>query len=99
MPLAGIGSQRFGEQGTNTPAVSIQSHRRARKSGEQRCALRKDAKSGLELFFSVLNMIDSKKREPIAEPCSRIVGRNVNGVFMERQRILPNIIVADAQKR
>src|SRR5262245_44281302 len=99
MPLAGIASQCFGEQGTTAPAVSIQPHRRARESGEQRCAVRTDAKSGLELFFSVLNMIDSKKREPIAEPCTRIVGRNMNGVFMERQRILPNIVVADAQKR
>src|SRR5262249_21288245 len=86
------------DQRTNVLAMSVESHGRAGESCQERRAGRQNAEARLKLFFCLRNFVHSKQGEAIAHARTSIVWKGMHRVPMKGQRILPDVIVADAEQ-
>src|SRR5437660_6518410 len=89
--------QRSSEEWTHSIARPVDTHQGPGQTCKQRSALRQNVETRLELSFGFLNLIDAQKSKPVAESRARILRLDPDGVLMECQCVLPDVIVRDAK--
>src|SRR5207247_10906772 len=98
LPWSWFDGESSSQQRATAIAALIDTHHCPCQTSHKRRALRHNAKTCFKLSSRFVRFIHTQKHETVPQSCAGIVRDDSYGVFVKRQRILPEVIVADAKK-